>query len=136
MTDHNRRAGVSKYPVEAGHVIRLKEKRVLYNKRTDPERWSPSSKKEKRKHTVFIWVMRIEACKAGIQPKYRKVRLLMYYLPDKPFGHDHFKMEDIKVQFEYLTKMMRKGYKVVAKDIIYRDDQTSVGRFYQVTGAL
>ncbi len=124
---YSREPGRSVYPIRPGLVISLT---ATKNRR------SPGPAGVKIEYRTFIWILSLHQVSEGTQPKKRFVSIASFQVPvAESLKKYYIKPRRSRIQFCYLTQLMKKGYAEIGtakwncKDENWR-------RFYKLVGYL
>lgn len=140
-----RKSGVSKYPIEVGHVIKLIEPRLMYNDNFLANRKSKSySRTVKRRsrgirvaHTVYIWIQAKSTLLSGKQEKFRNYLIHTVYVPNLNGMSDRYLKSFSKVEKLTIAKAMKiSGYEIIAEGLPFDRKETEYKIFFKAIGVM
>lgn len=125
LNNHNRRPGVSKYPIKPGVIVRLLNPRKRWNKKLNT----------KLEHDVYLWFQRFSIKGKGrIQPKKRRVAVALFYVPKMKGAEKETIIVRKYVLKESLTIALSKGYTLISENATFNYTEEAWTRAYERIG--
>ena len=121
---YSTKADATKFPIVEGYIVKCDEQHTFFNEKA----------KVTLDHELYIWILRIsQRLNRRVQPKFRKVRVLLFYKPLLKDMKYNYKMSGPKYVTKYhITKLMRKGHQVIDENCIYHYNKQCVKKFYRI----
>jgi hypothetical protein len=119
--------GDSKYPYHAGNLVRLKQTKLMMNRKANLM----------LDHEVFFWVMKeLVNRKPGRRPQQCKIRVWTCYRPVLPKYRDAYLLRERIVKIQEIIKWMYGGFELIASDVPFNRNISCYQKPYQLIGLI